>query len=152
MKRYMWKGLSEVMWSKAGYSKFTSLLTFIENKGDSTSSLHNTLQYLILPAAEKCLPMGCIRSVLLQTHYSKLSLRWRKRTNYFLLLFNSFSYFKIIILSHLVLLFILSKTVSFSVSWQVVSCSGPCWIPCQSISSASDQTRYTNQLALATTE
>lgn len=140
MKRYMWKGLSEVIWSKAGYSKFTSLLAFIENKGNSTSSLHNTLQYLIFLAAGKCLPMGCIRSVLLQPHYSKLSLHWRKRTNYFLSLFNSFSYLKIIIVSPLSLLFILSKTVSFSVSWQVVSCSGPC----QSISSASDQTRYTN--------
>lgn len=109
-----------------GYTKPTSLLTFIENKGNCTSSLHNLLQHLTVPETEKVLPKGCIRSVLLHTPYLKFSLHWTRRTNYFLSLFNILSYLKIIIVSPLSLLFILSNSVSFNVSWQTVPCSEPC--------------------------
>lgn len=125
----MWKGLSEVIESKVGSTKPTSLLTFIENKGDCTSSLHNLLQHLTVPEIEKFLPRGCIRSVLLQTHYQKFSLHWTRRTNYFLFLFNILSYLKIIIASPFSRLFILSNSVSFSVSWQAVPRIEPCCSP-----------------------
>lgn len=129
MKTEMWKGLSEVIQSKGGSAKPTSLLTFIENKGDCTFSLHNLLQHLTVPETEKFLPKGCIRAVQLQTHYLKFSLHWTRRTNYFLFLFNVLSYLKMITISPLSLLFILSNSVSFSVSWQAIPCSEPCCSP-----------------------
>lgn len=104
-------------------------MTFVENKDNCTSSLQDLLQLLTARKIEKFLPRGCIRSLLLQTHYLKFSLHWTRRTNNFLFLFNNLSYLEIIITSPIIHLFIQSNSVPFSVPWEAAPCCETCCSP-----------------------